>query len=301
MTAAAAPSAGPQGGPETPVARLVRPRRVLAELPVLDEDQCSVVGQRQGAGPLVVLGAPGTGRTTTLVEAVVARVERDGVAPDAVLVLCATRLSAADVRDRIAARLARTVREPLARTAHAYAFGLLRRVHVLEGDLPPRLISGPEQDLVLADLLAGHEVGAGRGPHWPHPLDPRVRALRGFRDELRDLLMRAVERGIGPEGLATLGGRRGRPDWVAAAEVLQEYVEVTSLATPGAYDPAGIVDAAANLLSVDPALLAAERDRWKLVVVDDAHEVTAATQRLLEVLTDGGGDVLLAGDPDAAT
>ena len=68
--------------------------------------------------------------------------------------------------------------------------------------------------------------------------------------------MRAVERGLGPEDLADLGRRRGRSDWVSAAEVLDEYVEVTSLATPGAYDPAGIVDAAANLLSADPALLA---------------------------------------------
>ncbi|MGZ4650527.1 MAG: ATP-dependent helicase [Kineosporiaceae bacterium] len=284
-----------------PAARLVRPRPALAQAPVLDDDQRLVVQHPQGAGPLVVLGGPGTGRTTTLVEAVVARVERDGVAPDGVLFLSATRLGAAAARDRIAARLSRTVREPLARTAHSYAFGLLRRVHVLEGDLPPRLISGPEQDLVLADLLAGHEAGAGRGPVWPAAIDAQVRSLRGFRDELRELLMRAVERGLGPEDLATLGRRRGRPDWVGAAEVLDEYVEVTSLATPGAYDPAGIVDAAANLLSVEVDLLAAERERWRLVVVDDAQEVTAATQRLLEILVAGGGDVVLAGDPDAAT
>ncbi|MGZ4627036.1 MAG: UvrD-helicase domain-containing protein, partial [Kineosporiaceae bacterium] len=284
-----------------PAARLVRPRRALAKAPVLDDDQRLVVQHPQGAGPLVVFGAPGTGRTTTLVEAVVARVERDGVPPDGILVLSATRLAAAAVRDRIAARLSRTVREPLARTAHSYAFGLLRRVHVLEGDLPPRLISGPEQDLVLADLLAGHQAGGGRGPVWPAAIDAQVRSLRGFRDELRELLMRAVERGLGPEDLATLGRRRGRPDWVGAAEVLDEYVEVTSLATPGAYDPAGIVDAAANLLSVEVDLLAAERERWRLVVVDDAHEVTAATQRLLEILVAGGGDVVLAGDPDAAT
>jgi superfamily I DNA/RNA helicase/RecB family exonuclease len=290
------------GGREAaPAARLVRPRRLLADAPAHDAEQRLVVDHPQGAGPLVVLGAPGTGRTTALVETVVARVGRDGVAPDAVLVLAATRVAAAATRDRIAARLARTVREPLARTPHSYAFGLLRRVHVLDGDVPPRLISGPEQDLVLADLLAGHEAGAVRGPLWPDAIDPEIRALRGFRDELRELLMRAVERGLGPEGLADLGRRRGRPDWVSAAEVLDEYVEVTSLATPGAYDPAGIVDAAANLLSADPALLAAERERWSLVVVDDAHEATAATQRLLEVLVGDGGDVVLAGDPDAAT
>ena len=74
------------------------------------------------------------------------------------------------------------MREPLARTPHSYAFGLLRRVHVLEGDVPPRLISGPEQDLVLADMLAGHEAGAGRGPRLARrDRARRCGSLRGFR------------------------------------------------------------------------------------------------------------------------
>ena len=108
VTAAGARPGGPPGGAvlaPAPAARLVRPRRALARAPLLDDDQRLVVQHPQGAGPLVVLGAPGTGRTTTLVEAVVARVERDGVAPDGVLVLSATRLAAAAARDRIAARL----------------------------------------------------------------------------------------------------------------------------------------------------------------------------------------------------
>ena len=128
-----------------------------------------------------------------------------------------------------------------------------------------------------------------------------IRRLRGFRDELRDLLMRAVERGLAPGDLAELGRRHDRPDWVAAAQVLAEYIDVTSLATPGAYDAAGIVDAAAHLLHVDQDLLGAEYRRRQLIVVDDAQELTVATQRLLILLAGGGCDVLVAGDPDAAT
>ncbi|HEY6795332.1 MAG TPA: ATP-dependent DNA helicase [Kineosporiaceae bacterium] len=285
-----------------PRVRLVAPRRPPAERPaLLDAVQAAVVQRRPGSGPAVLLGAPGTGKTTTLVEAVVARIERDGVPPDAVLVLAATRAAAAALRDRICARLARTVREPLARTPHAYAFGLLRRARVLDGDVPPRLISGAEQDRVLAELLAGHQAGEGAPPPWPAALGPAVRALRGFRDELRDLLMRAVERGLGPDDLAALGRRYRRPDWVAAADVLAEYLDVTALATPGAHDPAGIVDAAALLLADDPLLRAAEHEARQFVVVDDAHESTAATHRLLDHLAGGGRDLLVAGDPDTAT
>ncbi|MBX6386756.1 MAG: UvrD-helicase domain-containing protein, partial [Microbispora sp.] len=45
--------------------------------PVLDEHQRAVVEHE--SGPLLVLAGPGTGKTTTIVETVVDRVERRGV------------------------------------------------------------------------------------------------------------------------------------------------------------------------------------------------------------------------------
>jgi superfamily I DNA/RNA helicase/RecB family exonuclease len=299
-------STGPSTGlgpptPRVPRVRLAPPAAGAPGSPaVLDPVQAQVVSRRRGSGPLVLLGAPGTGKTTTLVEAVFARVKRDEVPPEAVLVLAPSRAAAAALRMRICTRLGRTVREPLARTPHAYAFGLLRRTRVLDGGPPPRLISGPEQDTILAELLAGHAEGVVEPPSWPGGVGPAIRALRGFRDELRDLLMRAVERGLGPDELADLGLRHERPDWVAAADVLAEYLDVTALATPGAHDPAGIVDAAAALLA-DDELRGAEHDRWQLVAVDDAQEATAATHRLLDQLVASGRDLLITGDPDAAT
>ncbi len=267
----------------------------------LDPVQVDAVAHRQGQGPLVVLGAPGTGTSTVLVECVAARVERDGVPPDRVLVLAPTRSAAAALRGRLSAVLGRTVREPLARTPHSYAFGLIRRARVLDGDVPPQLISGAEQDSILAELLAGHEEGVGRRPEWPPDVPAATRVLRGFRDELRDLLMRAIERGLGPGDLARLGRRHHREEWVAAALVLEEYLEVTALASPGAFDPAAIVDHATALLAGDRRLREAEQQRWSVLAVDDAQELTAAAHRLLAVLAAGGPELVLVGDPDAAT
>ncbi len=82
--------------------RLVRPVGVDPAPVVLDQEQQAVVAHR--AGPLLVLGGPGTGKTTTLVEAVAARVV-EGVAPDNILVLTFGRRSAAVLRDRIEARI----------------------------------------------------------------------------------------------------------------------------------------------------------------------------------------------------
>jgi superfamily I DNA/RNA helicase/RecB family exonuclease len=294
---AGAPNRNPAGVAIT----LVRPRSEPTAPLSPDPVQAEVIQRRQGSGPVIVFGAPGSGKTTMLIEAVAARVERDGLSPGSVLALAPTRTASARLRDLLSARIGGTVQEPMARTPHSYAFGVLRRARVLDGDPPPRLISGPEQDRVLADMLAGHAEGYGTQPQWPASTSEQIRELRGFRDELRELLMRAVERGLTPADLADLSRSQNRPEWFAAAQVMAEYLDVTALSSPGAYDPAGIVDAATEVLLGDPELLAEERRQRALIVVDDAHELTVAAEHLLVALADGGRDIVLTGDPDAAT
>ena len=114
-----------------PAYRLVRPAPRPVEVPVLDESQQAVVDHR--GGPLLVLAGPGTGKTTTVVEAVAARIA-DGLDPEQVLVLTFGRRAAAELRSRITARLGRATKEPLARTFHSYAFGLLRREAAMRGE-----------------------------------------------------------------------------------------------------------------------------------------------------------------------
>ncbi|MGA0209349.1 MAG: UvrD-helicase domain-containing protein, partial [Candidatus Nanopelagicales bacterium] len=62
-----------------------------AAAPQLDTEQLEVVEHRDG--PLLVLAGPGTGKTTTIVESVVARL-RDGVDPESILVLTFGRRAA---------------------------------------------------------------------------------------------------------------------------------------------------------------------------------------------------------------
>src|SRR5688572_9234930 len=92
------------------------------DAPRLDPEQARVVHAE--GGPLLVLAGPGTGKTTTLVEAVVDRVERRGLAPEQVLVLTFSRKAAQELRERVTARLGRTTRGALAMTFHSYAFAL---------------------------------------------------------------------------------------------------------------------------------------------------------------------------------
>ncbi len=277
---------------------LRRPDAAVAADPALDDTQREAV---LADDPVVrVVGAPGTGKSTVAVERVV-RAVRAGVPADACLLLSPTRLAAARLRDAVTARLGGTTTTPLARTHQSFGFGVLREAAALVGEPAPRLLSGPEQDVILRELLAGHAAGTGPAPPWPRSLHGAL-ATRGFRAELRDLLMRAVELGLEPDDLAALGRIHARAEWVAGAEVLREYDEVTALSEAGAFDPAWILGAAADHLLDDPDALDRLRAAVRLVVVDDAQELTPSACRLLRALTgEGAVSLVLTGDPDAAT
>lgn len=207
--------------------------------------------------------------------------------------------------------LSGATREPLARTVHSYAFGILRRQAARHGNPPPRLLTGAEQDAVLREMLRGDlaDIAVGAGDLWPRRLQPAL-GLSGFADELRDLMLRATERGLGPEDLIELGRRRDRPDWVAAGGFALRYEQAMLLrwsvgvAAPEASAPAlnaaELVGAALDALAGDAELLAAERARLRCLLVDDAQHLDPQAALLVRVLAEGAATTVVAGDPDQA-
>ncbi|WP_146361383.1 ATP-dependent helicase [Arthrobacter yangruifuii] len=280
--------------------QLVGPAAGASTAPRLSADQQAVVDLPTGSGPVLVLGAPGTGKSTVLVEAAVARIERDGLDPSRLLMLAPSRLAAAGLRDALSARLQGTLSTAPARTWASYAFDLIRRAKT-EGRLPyltraPKLLSGAEQDVIIKELLAGHgQQGVPELP-WPDSLD-MARGTRGFRQEIRQLFDRVIEYGISADELRSLGQRYGRPDWVAAAGLYAEYRDVLDLRMPESFDPAGIITSALNILHSDPEFLAAEQERQQLVLVDDLQEANPAIHSLYALLA-GTGDSIAAACPD---
>ncbi|MFF4942439.1 ATP-dependent helicase [Streptomyces rubiginosohelvolus] len=265
--------------------RLVRTPPGSVEPPLLDAGQRAVVDH--AGGPLLVLAGPGTGKTTTLVESVAARVNRGGD-PARILVLTFSRKAAVELRDRMAARLG-AARGPQATTFHSYCYALVRAHQ--DADLfadPLRLLSGPEQDVTVRELLAGQldlEKEGLAQVRWPDELRACL-TTRGFADEVRAVLARSRELGLGPDALADFARRTGRPDWSAAAQFLAEYLDI--LDAQGVLDYAELVHRAV-LLAERPEVAAELAGRYDAVYVDEYQDTDPAQVRLLHALAGNRG------------
>ncbi|MEU6286114.1 ATP-dependent DNA helicase [Streptomyces sp. NPDC046988] len=274
--------------------RLVRTPPARTDPPRLDAAQRAVVDH--AAGPLLVLAGPGTGKTTTLVESVADRIAKGGD-PERILVLTFSRKAAVELRDRMALRMG-AARAPRATTFHSFGYALVRAHQ--DSDLfvePLRLLSGPEQDVTVRELLAGQvdleRLGLAH-VRWPDELRACL-TTRGFADEVRAVLARSRELGLGPEALGDFARRIGRPDWRAAAVFLAEYLDVLDL--HGVLDYAELVHRAV-LLARRPEVAAHLAGQYDAVYVDEYQDTDPAQVRLLHALAGGGRTLVAFGDPD---
>ncbi|WP_197019594.1 UrvD/REP family ATP-dependent DNA helicase [Curtobacterium sp. UNCCL17] len=265
-----------------------------------DPSQAAVLALPDGRHAAVI-GAPGSGKTTTLARLVADRLARpDAITPDGhatVLALTSARTAATALRDRLARAVDRVVPGALARTVNSLAFQIVTHAASVQGQEPPTLLTGGEQDRIIADLLAGHELD-GAGPAWPDPITSVVRERAGFRTALRDVMMRAVAAGVEPDDMRELGDELGRPEWRAVGDFVDDYRASVTAFRPTGLDSGELVAyaTAAVLRHELPAGIAALR----LVVVDDTQELVEGEIALLGALARSGVQVVAFGDPDIA-
>ena len=271
--------------------------------PLLDPAQRAFVELAvETSGTLV--GAPGTGKTTAIVARAARLIGEGLLEPDEILVLTPTRQTATVLRDRFGRLLDVATPGPLARSVASFAFQLVRAAAVAADQAPPQLLTAGDQDRIVAELLTGdaEDAAAGRD-RWPETLGATLRGSRQFRAELRALSAECSERAIPPHELAAVGAAYRRPAWVAAASFLREYGDVLGSMRAAHRDPAELVHEAAGLLGAAPRGAEGERllgppARLRVVIIDDAQELTPGGVSLVRAFRARGVAVMAVGDPD---
>lgn len=283
-----------KGQPE--IGPLVR-RPTVSKVISFSDDQLRVLGHRDS--PLVVLGGPGAGKTALIVESALSRIEQ-GQDPNSILMLTYGRGRASELRDAVALRTTAIMHEPIARTFHSLAFSILK-MKASPDSSDPILMSGPEQEFFIRDLLDG-DIDLGKN-YWPADLEKAL-TTHGFVRELRDLILRASERNLSPDELRDLGREYGEKYWESAAIFWKQYLEVMDLQADSAgdakrrIDPSQIVIEAYHHLKENPSIAVDLRSRFATILVDEFQESDPAQRTLLRELA--GNDIVICADGDSA-
>ena len=314
---------------------LVSPETIAQALgmPSPTPEQAAVIAAPPG--PTLVVAGAGAGKTETMAARVVWMVANQLVEPDQVLGLTFTRKAAQQLTTRIRTRLARLAGSPLVReldptgqlrttiadadpevgTYHSYAGRLLAEHGLLLPMEPSATLLTPTQYW----QLAFQEVCAWDGEldteRLPSTVTEAVIALAGQlaehlvdADDLREAhtelekLVHTLPAGPRQRGgptqelLRILETQRARIELLPLVDRLDE-----ALARRGALDFGRQMSMAARLASEHTDVGRAERQRFRLVLLDEYQDTGHAQRVLLSALFGGGEDRRLAvtavGDP----
>lgn len=240
------------------------------------------------AGPQLVVGGPGTGKTEFLVRRAVWLLQHGGVAPEELLLLSFSRRGVADLKSRVERQLRSSFTAIPASTFHSLASRLLEShaASVLGWQTPPTLLTGPEQVALIHELLESEDPS-----RWPIPFRGLLQTL-SFAKEVTDFLLRCQEQLIDTDRLADLAADRA--DWKGLPEFLTRYTN--TLSERHRLDYGTLLTKAVGILD-DPHVRAAVGSQYHYVLTDEYQDTTAAQVNLLQRIYDIHRNLTVAADP----
>jgi DNA helicase II / ATP-dependent DNA helicase PcrA len=267
--------------------------------------------------PLLVVAGAGSGKTETMAARVVWLVANGYVRPEQVLGLTFTRKAAGELGHRIRVRLAQLVRrlgqddqltgEVTVATYHSYAARIVSE-HGLRAGYEPsaRLLTEASRWQVVDTLVRNYDGDMSDVDAAPVTVTDAVLALT---EELSEHL-------VTPDELAAWTGRffaevRGKPGSRVYAEVQKllsrQQTRLRLLPLVRAYERRKLdleavdfgdqVARAARVARDHPEVGAIERDRFRVVLLDEYQDTSHAQVTLLCSLYGGGHPVTAVGDP----
>jgi len=242
-------------------------------LSALDPEQRAAAAV--GAGPLLIIAGPGTGKTRTVTHRIAHLVSTGAVPPEQWLAITFTRRAAEELRERLRALIPDRARRILATTFHGLGLQLLREEHHAAGLSEDFRIVDDAERLALLRAALGSAASE--------------------REARRLLPALSSHKRAGTANASTTASATGHPEHTEAFARYDQALRERDLV-----DLDDLIALPVRLLEDDPALVERCRERWRYVAVDEYQDIDELQYRLLRLLAPADGDLCAIGDPDQA-
>ena len=250
------------------------------EKPLFDSLQQEALDHVEGS--LLVTGNAGTGKTTVLAESVINKV-LNGISSDKIIIFCFSRHSAREMRKYLARRLP-DYSVPQVATFHSFTHSVMQAAYnqglVVENYAfsPLRLLSGPEQEVMINELIKG--TIEDKSIDWPINLISALKT-KGFVRQVRNLLARMRSLGMDPDQLIDIGIKHENENWVALGHFAEMYLDNLDASETTDY---GELVHRVNLLLKRLKSLDELNIKFTHFFVDEYQDIDPAQVRLLKSL-----------------
>jgi DNA helicase II / ATP-dependent DNA helicase PcrA len=245
-------------------------------------------------GPLVVVGAAGTGKTRALLARHAWLASAGGLAPEQVLALTASEAAADALRTGVEDELERGFEELAVHTVHGFGARLLRD-EALEAGLDPFVVPVAPADRLAMLLERVDELTLQVHDFQGNPATLLASVIARI-DRLKEAMVTADEVARWAAALPEGDQRTEREREFAGLYDTHDRM----LREQGALDFGDLLLRAVALLRDKPHVRARVSARWRHVLVDDAQDLELAGLRLVVALGSEHGGLTAAGDDDCA-
>ena len=286
----------------------------LLKLPAPTRQQAEVIAAP--VGPMLVVAGAGSGKTETMAARVVWLVANGHARPEQILGLTFTRKAAGELSHRIRQRLGQLVRrlarddliagEPTVATYHSYAARVVREHGVRAGFEPSARLLTEAACWQLADAVVraydGDMTAVSSAPSTV--VDAILHLAGDLAEHLREPAEVAAWTGRFFAEVGSKTGKMAKPvrDVLSRQQarlqllpLIRQYGEKKALLE--AMDFGDQLSRAARVATAHEEVGLVERDRFRIVLLDEYQDTSHAQVVLLRALFGGGHPVTAVGDP----